>query len=467
VAAPAKGVARITPIQLAIRRVQAQRAAPPAPAAGRVTQETRVTGSRTRGKPKRRRGHTGALYDPTQQLSGNDLAGAANDLTNLEFGPQRSAINRALGVATTQGTALADRAQGYYQQLDQTDAPIAGQEAAIGQLLSDKLGGNATAANTAIAASLKGAQDRAAADEQVRGQIGGSQTAGASSEAQQAGDVVTENTHAAQDAGTASTGDFQQLATLARQSRQQAGGEAHTELLNRLANQQAGYRGQLTDLGKSEGAARSKNLTDLRQQAFENLITQRGLNIKAADLAAQTTLGQQKLAEDRRQSQADRRVRLRIARDARLATKQANDAKAQGKANDINKYGISNAQWLGMSTQQRLAAIRDFTKAAHVPGKGGKGGASAPSAHSVGIVTQVENARNDAMTDPKLKNLSGAKLQQRYVKRGLPPLYATAAQQLHDFGYVTPETQAALERSGVTLPAAWRQTGAQAFTGPH
>jgi hypothetical protein len=89
--------------------------------------------------------------------------------------------------------------------------------------------------------------------------------------------------------------------------------------------------------------------------------------------------------------------------------------------------------------------------------------ASAPSAHSVGIVSQVENARNDAMTDPKLKNLSGAKLQQRYVKRGLPPLLATAAQQLHDFGYVTAETQAALERSGVTLPQAWRQTGAQAI----
>lgn len=427
-----------------------------------VTAHTRTPPARRPGR-KPRQPYSGALYDPTQQLSGKDLAGAAHDLTALEFGPQRAAINRALGLATTQGTALADRAQGYYQQLDQTDAPIATQEAAIGQLLGSKLSGNADTANAAIAAALKGAQDRAAADEAVRGQIGGSQTGLAGQEAQAANNVVAENTQAAQDAATASSADYQHLADLARQARQAAGGEAHNELLNRLANIQAGYRGQLTDLSKTEGAANSKNLTNLRQQAFNNLITQAGLNIKRDQLTADTALGQQKLAEDRRQAQADRRVRLRIARDARVATQAANAAKTSGKLDEVNKWGVSNRDWLAMSRKDRLAAIRDYTNATtHGKGKG-KGAGSQPTAHSVGIVSQVENARNDAKTDPKLRGLSGAKLQQKFVKRGLSPLYATAAQQLHDFGYVTAEVQAALERSGVTLPAAWRQSGAAAL----
>jgi hypothetical protein len=324
--------ARGRPIQRAAIDQLAGRSTAPAvtPTRGRVTQETRtVGGGPPRRRPRKPKGrYTGPLYDPTQQLSGPDLHNAASSLTELEFGPQRAAINRALGLATTQGTALADRAQGYYQQLDQAQAPIAGQEAAIGQALNTSLGTNASTGNAAIAASLKAAQDRAAADEQVRGQIGGSQTAGASSEAQAAGDVIAQNTNTAQNQATASSADWQHLADLSRTATAAAGGEAHNQLLNRLANQQAGYRGQLTDLGAKQGAANSKNLTDLRQQAFENLITQGGLNIKSAQLRADTALGQARITEDRRQSQADRRVRLRIARDARLATQAANDAKA-------------------------------------------------------------------------------------------------------------------------------------------
>jgi hypothetical protein len=315
------------------------------------------------------------------------------------------------------GHALADRAQGYYQQLDQTDAPIAGQEAAIGQLLSDKLGGNATAANTAIAASLKGAQDRAAADEAVRGQIGGSQTAGASSEAQQAGDVVTENTHAAQDAGTASTADFQQLATLARQSRQQAGGEAHTELLNRLANAGrvpgAAHRSRQErgcgDVEEPDGSASA----GVREPDHPARVEHQGGRPAGADDA--------RAAEARRGSPAvpgrpAGQVADRPGRSLGDEAGERREGAGQGERHQQVR-GLQRAV-ARHEHEAALAAIRDFTKAAHVPGKGGKGGASAPSAHSVGIVTQVENARNDATTDPKLKNLSGAKLQQRYVKRG-------------------------------------------------
>lgn len=458
-------------MEQAIRRITSGAPAPRSSritvGAPRVARAPRAARMPARRKPRRKPNYQAALYDPTQQLAGKGLAGAAKALTNLEFGPQRAAINRTLGVATRQGTALADRAQGYYGQLDRAAAPISAQEGAIGQLLNTTLGTNASSGNAAIAAALKAAQDRAAADEQVRGLIGGSQTAGASAEAQAANDLVTQNTQTAQNAAAASTADYQHLADLSRSATAAAGGEAHTELLNRLANQQAGYRGQLTDLAKTEGAANSKNLTGLRQQAFENLITQKGLNIKTAQLRADTALGRAKLTEDRRQKAADRRVKLRVARLSHRATITAQKARTRQQLDTVNAYGYSNREWLRMGTRQRQQAIMAFkkqsTQATTRPKTGRAAGKKGPSAHSVGIVTQIENARSDAASDPKLTTLGGAKLQQKFVKRGLPPMLAQAAQQLHDFGYVTPATQAALERAGVTVPAAWKRTGAQAL----
>lgn len=409
-------------------------------------------------KPKRKRvPYSGALYDPGQQLSGGDLAKAARDLTSLEFGPQKKALQRQLDTTTTQGTALADKTAGYYQDLANREAGNVGQEAAIGQLLASTLSKNAATASTATTQAQTDADARAAADAQVRGVIGqpGVRTA---EETQAAQDRIAAEGQRATDAAASSTASYQQLADLAGRARAQAGGEAHTELLNRLATAQTGIRQQLADLGAQEGASRSKNLTDLRQQAYENLVTQRGLNIKQQDLDASTKLGQQKLAEDRRQAQADRRLKRRIARNARVATQAANAAKTGAKLDEVNKYGVSNRDWLKMSRSARLKAVRDFTKASSRTKTAATGGAGQPTVQAQKMVSQVESGLADAQTDPKLRKyvkVAGPRLTKILTNRGLPPLLAQAAAELAKHKYVTPGTRAALERSGIVVPRAW------------
>jgi hypothetical protein len=454
-----------------IRKLAAQQATPTNVATGAGTTQPRsrkprkrpgapaAPAPRSRRPAKRPSGrYDTPLYDPSQQLSGKDLAGAANDLVGLEFGPQKAALDRELGNVTTQGTALADRGGGYYKQLADREAGNVAQEQAIGDLLKTALSGNETTASTAVQGGLDAANARATADAAIRGSLGGSQAAGAASEAQAAQDRIAGQGQISKDAGALSTQSYQQLADLAGKARQQAGGEMQQQLLNRLANAQTEVRAKQQDLAGQEGPARSKALTDLRQQAFENLITQEGLNIKSSDIQAQTALGQAKIKATATENAANRASRERIAALGRQATRDASAAKAAGKANDVNKYGYSNAEWLTMSVRARQRAISDFTRQNTKDTTRPKTGGDQMSAQAQSMVTQVENAVSDTSTDPKLArhvNEKGPRLVQIFVKRGLPPLLAQAAAELARYKSVRPSTRAALERAGIKVPSAW------------
>lgn len=451
------------------------RPAPAAPARRYAPSQTTRGVQRTtivdrRKKPGRRKKpaqpYSGPLYDPTVQLSGKGLAGASRDLVNLEFRPQENALGRELANTTTQGNALVQRAGDYRQQLAENDKTLVPQVAAIGQLLGSSLGTNQSNALAAISGGLDDSHSRTAADQAVRLGVGSSiATAGADTKAQEARGIVAQQGQQSADAAAGQTAAFQQLANLAAQSREVGGREQQQELLTRLANQQADVRARQADLAGQRGAAQSKALTDLRQQAFENLVTQEGLNIKREDIAADTQLGQQKLREDRRQAQADRRLKRRIARASRVATRDANAAKTTAKANEVNKYGITNAQWLKMTPGQRLNSIRDYTDAT-TRAKAGNGKMSPAAIKDRGT---IDSMLTDAQTDPKLKKLVGVpgpELTRRFIKRGGDPLLAQAAAEIAKHGVLTYQTRQALQRRGIRVPRSWRSRPAPVQPNP-
>lgn len=415
------------------------------------------------------------LYDPTEQLSGADLRNAAGDLTNLEFGPQRAALQRELDNTTTQGTALAGRASAYSSELADRDAALVPKMGDVGVELMNRLAGNQTDAAGDVNQALEASRQRAAADAAVRGGVGGDlQTAGAGSEAQQQLNRLAEQGQQSKDAAAAQTASYQQLAGLSAQARAQMGQEIQGQLLNRLANNQGEVRARQTDLSAQEGASRTKNTLDLRQQGFENLITQEGLNIKTADIKAQTALGQAKIKAEKRaldlklkEQGKTRRQRAAIAKANREQTakldREARRAKTAEAANKINDVGISNADWLKMSTAQRQAAILDFTKrkTAATTRPGQKPKAKPESATAVTRKGNVESMVTDITTDKKLaphRFESGPRLVQILVGRGADPLEAQAAAEIARHGAITPATEAKLRSLGVRIPKRWRGT---------
>lgn len=413
------------------------------------------------------------LYDPTRQLSGASLRGAAKDLVNLEFAPQRSALSRELSNTTTQGTALAGRAGGYSQQLAQADAGLVPQVQAIGQLLGQKLGENTTAATAGINEALAGTQQRASADAALRGINLPGQTEGASAEAQRQRDTLALLSKSSADNAAGTTANYSGLAALSASSRAQMGNEVQGQLLTRLANQQGDVRARQADLARQEGPALSAKTGELRQQGFENLVTQAGLDIKTKDLQAQTKEGQDRIKLEKQRLAETKKSRLqrgRIAAADRRQRAAADRAARQGKASDINSYGYPNGEWRRMSTSQRQKAISDYdrqktrdTTRPRAPKAVAPAKRKPMSQKAVDTRTGIDNALLSIQNDPKLQPLTfkpGPDLPRALQRRGAPPLVAQAATEIARYGVLRPTTIAALKRAGIRVPQSWIGTPA-------
>lgn len=406
------------------------------------------------------------LLDPSQQLSGTGLKNAANDLVDLEFGPQRSALQRELENVTTQGTALAQRAGDYSAQTAATDAALPGQVGAIGELLNKALGANADTATAAVKQNTTDAKATDTADMALRGGVGaGIGAQAADSEGQKQLDRLAQLTQEQKGDAAAQTANYQGLAAISGQARAQMGNEVQGQLLNRLASNQADVRGRQGDLAAQEGPARSKALTDLRQTAFENLATQAGLDIKTADLKAQTAEGQAKLEETAKA----RRQRARDAKATRDLRRQLSDQARTDKSNEPNSIGIKNSDWLKMSNSQRAKALSDYQRQKTLD-------TTRPSSSKPVAMTQaardkrtrIDSMLSDVGRDAKLQRHvgePGPRLTEILTHRGADPLEAQAAAEVAKHGYLTPETQAALERAGVRIPRKWKKASQGAGSG--
>lgn len=412
----------------------------------------------SRRPPRRPAADRNPLYDPSQQLAGEDLRRAALNLVDLQYGPQERQLGRQMTNVTTQGTALAQRAADYSGQLAQRDQGLVPAVNAIGDTAAGAFDRNASQAQQAIQDMLSRVTSNETADQAIRGQAAG--TDGATAEAQaQVGRVVAEQ-QAAKDAAASTTANYANLANLSAQARAQAGTETQRQLLTRLANQQTDVRARQSDLAAQKGAATGKALTDLRQQAFENIVTQQGLNIKSADIAAQTSLGQARISEQAKV----RRQRARDNRASRSLRKQLDRDAAARKGSEVNQLGYTNAEWLRMTPQQRQDAIVNLKKRTADAGRAPKTpkGQEPMTQSATNLRTSIDSMLTDIRTDPKLsqhRNERGPRLVQILVKRGANPLTAQAAAELARYGMLRDDTASALRRAGIRLPRSWFPTG--------
>jgi alpha-acetolactate decarboxylase len=228
-----------------------------------------------------------SLYDPTVQLGGHSLAQAARDLADIDVAPKFNALNRQLTSATTQGSALAARSGDYYRQLAHEEAGKFATQQALAGMLNQQTANVGAQTQAAFSQMGQAEQQRQAQDTALRGQGLGGDTTTVPAEIQAQQGTAATLQQAAGNQAAAQGADWAGLANAMATSRQARGGEVQGQLLNRVANQQQNLRGQISDVEATRGDLESQNVQKLRQQSFENLITQQGLNIKSDDIRAQ------------------------------------------------------------------------------------------------------------------------------------------------------------------------------------
>jgi hypothetical protein len=228
------------------------------------------------------RDNANPLYDPSAILGGHALSQAASHITNAVLKPKEAALAAQMGMATTQGTALANRSQGYYRDIAAQEAGALARQKALDDARRTQLQAVGSTSQANIDQARQ--QEQSIMQARPQGQQGSTHVLDElaaikanSASAQQAGETAA-NAHATNQADYLS-GFYK--------SQGARGAEVGTEALNRLANQQATIRGQQSDLASTRGDELAKNLLTLRQSSFENAATMEGLGIKKTDLQAQ------------------------------------------------------------------------------------------------------------------------------------------------------------------------------------
>jgi hypothetical protein len=420
---------------------------------------------RTAAQRARRRANRNPLYDPTAQLGGFQLKRAAQNLVDLQYGPQQAALERAQGNIQTQGDALTKRASDYYLQIAREEQGNVDRMGALNALLNERV----NAAGDTAQGQIKdaGEQARALQEQTAAAQQGIQAGDRVSLEEQAARDRSAVDTQGAIGAGAAETRNYAGLADLGRRSREMQGGETQQRLLNLVANQLAENRGQQTDLAGQRGNAMTQQLLNLRQQGFENLVTQEGLGIKKADLQAQIQQDQTdaQLAKQRiRQQARQARRQARLARRGQDITARGQDlsAETQRRGQDLT----SANQELNRANQRRLVRLRakyGGTKA-NEPADSRKTKAGIVNAQTdiqdmlrTGTVPPgLRAALKDAGAGALLKRPMNIDTARRVIiALGGSGVSAQAAAELAKYGYLRPSTRAKLRAAGVKVPRSW------------
>lgn len=249
------------------------------------------------------------LYDPSQQLSGHNLAVSAKRLVDAQLTPKIGAIDTQIGSTRTQGNALAGRAGDYYRQLGSEEAGLAAKQQALAAMTNKVVTDNNAQANQALTDASSAEQKRQADDAALRGGGLGGDTSTVPkviAAAQQQRAILgpaAANAAAAQGEGWAG------LANAMTQATQMRGGEVQGELGNAQMNAISKLAQSKADLEATRGDLTTEQVDKLRQQSFENAVTMKGLGIKQADIATTArgqSLAAQTAARNRRSTAASR-----------------------------------------------------------------------------------------------------------------------------------------------------------------
>jgi hypothetical protein len=367
------------------------------------------------------------LYNPGEQLSGNALRRAAEQLVDLQFQPQQRAIQRLSANAERQGGQLASNASDYYLRLAQHEQGAVTRQQAIGSELQARLGTITDQTQVRLDALADQAQQGQQEATNVTG-IGGVQSQ-AGVEALAAQRRQASDAQAIQSAGAAQAANYAGLQQIGQQANMMRGGEVQERLAMQLANQLAEYRGQGQQLAEQRGNAVGQAVGTLRQQGFENLMTQGALELDAGKLQAS-------VQEDIRAEANNRRT---VG-----ATIRGQDVTADQRARDRS----SREQIAAMNVQarERIAAA----------GRKNAAGKTEP-ADARKVKSGISNAVSLISNGPGFQK-RGNDNPQGWAKRlrsmGAPEIVVRAATE-RATGGLSPQTAAELRTLGVQVPRDW------------
>jgi hypothetical protein len=385
------------------------------------------------------------LYDPTTQLAGHSLIQAAQDLADTAIKPKVDAYNRQITSATTQGTALASRAGDYYTQLAAREMQGVASQKALADLLNSQTASIGQQSQQAFAGMSQAEQARQAQDAALRGTgLSGDSSARVGGEiAAQQGTAATLQQAGANTAAQSGS-SWANLSNAMNQARQLRGGEVQGELLNRLATQQTNLRQQIADTESQRGDLTSENLTKLRQQAYENLVTNQGLNIKQQDLQNQL---------------------LNIKTDAATATANRNASVSKAKADRASRERIagdrnrlSDRQFkakYGLSKRQQAERERHNQALENKPGAGSKPKPATQAAQSTfrrdaSSALAVANALKGKRLD-RHKAAAALTAPSKQFSKGLDPVTASVALDVAYDGHISQYNVDRLHKAGIAV----------------
>ena len=243
---------------------------------------------RSRGRGRGRRRQQGLpLYDPGKVLSGRDLSRAVADLVEGETRPGIRTLDRAITSNRNQGRVAGERAGEYYRGLATQAAQSQALQRQIGERLSGELSGIAADTQRQVdARQAAGAQDTSR-DAALRGQglQGGADERRAQELAAQRAAAAT-GAQAYRSSGAQQSGNYQALVNALAGARASRGGEIQGEILSGQRKVEKDLQGKRSDLVTSRGPLATKLLLQLREAGFNQIATKKGLDLKAADLAA-------------------------------------------------------------------------------------------------------------------------------------------------------------------------------------
>lgn len=390
------------------------------------------------------------LYAPSVQLSGHALAAAAAKLAGLEINPALKALDQQAKTTRQQGGALEDRAAGYYTDLNNRDTTNQAAAQAISDRLNTQLAGIGTDTSTQLANAGADEQSRLQADAQQRGTgLDGGAVAQAATEQAALQDRAATATAAMKTSGALQGGSQEALVNAIASAGQLKGGETQTQLVAGEQNALGQIAAQRAAEAAKRGPTQTKYVTDLRQSAFENLITQQGLKIKNKQLAQDAATSEQNYA---------------------LAVQRALEGQRHDKAGETISQQNADTSAARFASQeekdayQRLHQLGPY-KPARAPGE-------SVTSHNLkrgigNVLDTYSSFLAPGKLDSKGHHYTLAKIDAKLQAKGVAPDVLAAGRDLAQFGYVTPATIKQLKIAGVTnIPSSWAKTGAATYGAP-
>lgn len=387
------------------------------------------------------------LYNPTTQLAGHNLKAAAAAEVGMALDPKLAAIDQQINQETTQGNALADRGAGYYRGLTDRAKGVADRVAALGDILKTQTADIGTRGAADLAGLQSGEAARVAADEAARGGSLSGDTSRVSGElaagrAAQVTDAANANT-----AAGAQAQNWAGLSNAITGATGMRGGEVYSQLLNRMASKVSSLRSDRTATEATRGQATTDVLDKLRQQSYENVVTQQGLKIKQSDIDAQLA-GQASTAKTADKNRTAQDLRNQASITSREGIASANRTSSEGihKADRASREQIAS---------EKRAAAANKAKTKPIP------------AGAVPIVRNIQNLASEIQNlgPGRVESRERAKqvIRNRYkgTKKGVPPDdVLSAALDLAYDGHVSHANRIVLSTyfGGAPLPQNWYST---------